>query len=105
MVLLVGQSKDSPNIWEALGQNPDLSSHVEDIRFTRQLGALTQNHIPLVQALQQRQPEGRPKTLRDFMRLDLKDWLQLIQTPINGKPIGFPTDLPGANVVTNRWSW
>ncbi|PSH61678.1 hypothetical protein CU102_26790 [Phyllobacterium brassicacearum] len=64
---------------------------IDRAQLTLQLGALTGNHVPLVQALQSRH---RPASTRDLAALERQDWLALIRGA-NGA--GIPPGIPGAS--------
>jgi peptidoglycan hydrolase-like protein with peptidoglycan-binding domain len=90
--------------WEKIEADPKLKAHVEPMQFAFQLGALTLNHLPLVLELQQAVKAKKLTVgdtaisfsgLRDLTRLAEHDWVQLIQKPVSGSPLGVPTNLPG----------
>lgn len=66
--------------WEALGKDPDFSrdGRVDELQFTLQLGLLTGNNVPLVEALQGLRQQGALRAPRDLARLDIADWQGLI---------------------------
>jgi len=77
---------------------------LEDLQFTLQVGAVTHNHIRLVNQLQVARRTGKliinrrtleVKSLQDLAKLDRDDWLKLIDKKVNGKPVGVPSDILG----------
>jgi hypothetical protein len=76
--------------WEDLRAKPEFADRVDDLQFTLQLGALTRNHLPLVQELQ-RDPEI--STLRDLVRYDEAGWEGVLSRP----GVGLPPDGPGTS--------
>ncbi|MEX2307779.1 MAG: neuraminidase-like domain-containing protein [Pirellulales bacterium] len=79
------------DFWKGLRENPEFRGDVENLQLTLQLGALTQNHLPLVRELR-----GRPeKTLKSLAKMDAADWRELIRKQVDRTPIGFPPDVPG----------
>jgi hypothetical protein len=85
------------DFWSALRNNPGFKSHVADLQFTLQLAALTRNHPPLVQALQQMQKSGNVTSIRDLAKMNAADWLNLIHQRHGRKIIGVPANTPGNN--------
>lgn len=82
------------DFWKTLRETPEFSASgvVEKLQYALQLGALTGNHLPLVEELQQ---DETIKSLRDLAELDGDAWLERIKKEVDGKPIGFPPDIPG----------
>lgn len=84
-----GESTDS--FWDKLRADARFSpDDIESIRFTVQLGALTSNHPPLIEALQKKRQAGELTSLRDLARLDAADWGNLIQQTANDLPASVP---------------
>ncbi|HBL27650.1 MAG TPA: hypothetical protein DD490_12505 [Acidobacteria bacterium] len=77
------------DFWANLHNNPEFAQPgaVEALQLTLQLGVLSGNHLPLVQALQQR----GVRTARDLARISGADWQSLIDQH------GVPPSTPGAN--------
>jgi hypothetical protein len=80
------------DFWKDLRENSELAEDVDKLQFVLQLGILTQNHLPLVRELQK-----TCKSARDLVKLDADAWKELIQKRVDGQPIGFPPDVPGAD--------
>ncbi len=80
--------------WKDLRAHPDFQRPgvVDRLQVTMQFALLTQNHLPLVQQLQQMDI----KSTRDLVKLDAAAWTDLINKPVNGQPIGVPPGVPGA---------
>ena len=81
--------------WQALRADSQVADVVDDLQFTLQSAALTQNHLPLVRELQTMRRQGILTSLRDLARLDAAAWADLINRQIDGRIIGFPPDVPG----------
>ncbi|MBI4488142.1 MAG: hypothetical protein HY694_03575 [Deltaproteobacteria bacterium] len=77
--------------WEELERKNDFKDHVADSKFTFELTALTQNHLPMLRELKR----GGKKSRRDLAGLDEEGWTKLIKKEVNGKSIGVPPDVPG----------
>jgi hypothetical protein len=61
---------------------------IKKVQLALQLGMLTQNHVPLIQAVQR----TRPLTaVRDLVQLDAAAWTALVTQPA----VGVPPDVPG----------
>jgi hypothetical protein len=93
------QSGDSTeSFWDKLrGDARFGSDDIDSIRFTVQVGALTSNHPPLIEALQKKRRDGEMSSLRDLARLDAADWEDLIQQTTNGSDL--PTGVPGKDAA------
>ena len=79
--------------WSQLSADPQFRDRVAPIQVALQLTAVAQNHLPMLNALQQRQINN-PAQLASF---DVADWQQLIDSTVAGVRVGFPADIPGAN--------
>jgi hypothetical protein len=76
--------------WSELRQNPDFGTKtVDELQLTLQLGALTQNHVPLIQELQS---THHVTSTRDLVKLDTTAWTDLVSK----QTVGVPPDVPGA---------
>ena len=84
-----GESSES--FWNKLRADARFSpDDIESIRFTVQLGALTSNHLPLIEALQKKRQAGELTSLRNLARLDAADWGNLIQQTASDLPANVP---------------
>ncbi len=85
------------DFWQTLSKDPDFSdaSLVAKVRATFTLDELSQNHLPMLEALQSLQKTG--STPGDLVRLDEAGWLTLISGDNRSKGTGFPPDTPGQN--------
>jgi hypothetical protein len=92
--LSINFSGSTQQFWTQLRTQPGFQAPgtVEKIQLALQLGLLTQNHVPLVQQLQQMQIAST----RDLVKMDLNAWLKLIGTQVNGQPVGVPPGILGA---------
>ena len=88
----VGQYlKNSQNpevFWKHVAADPVWSSRAADLKFTAQLGALTNNHVPLVAAVRALPDISQAS---DLARLTQDNWRALIHT----EGVGVPADTPG----------
>lgn len=75
-------------------------AEIDRVQLTLQLGAVTQNHLPLVKALLDKNIEK----LKDLAKLDKTDWLQLIQGNVGGQPVGLPADLQAAGLTDDDYA-
>src|SRR5262245_22822628 len=76
--------------WHKLRKDPELGVHVDAIQFALQVGALTQNHAPLVKKLAALRTKGKVSSMRDLASLDERDWLRLLQARNGTGPVGAP---------------
>jgi hypothetical protein len=76
------------NFWSGLRQYPDLKGSVDQLQFALQLGLITRNHPPLIQALWN--TPGIAST-RDLMKLDSAAWNNRVSQT------GVPPGIPGAS--------
>ena len=84
------------DVWRELEKKPEFSREmVDDLRFTVQLGTLTQNHLPLVRQLQQMRQAGALRSPLDLARLTEEDWAGIIHKQADGDWIGCPPGTPG----------
>lgn len=67
------------------------SECVEALQTTMQLAALTRNHLPLIEVLQEKQRTGEINALRDLAQYNQENWITLIEST------GLPDSVPGAN--------
>ena len=79
--------------WKALDADPQFTGRVAPMQLALQLSAVAQNHLPMVRALQQNHITN-PAQLAVF---DEADWRKLIESRVDGKPVGVPAGVPGAN--------
>jgi len=93
LTLYVQHQGPIENFWQSLAQELEFQGNtVPQLQLTIQVGAITRNHVPLVQALQQ---NGTVQTVKDLAKLDESDWRALLNTQVNGQVVGFPVDAPG----------
>src|SRR5205823_3360323 len=83
------------DFWKALGERPEFNERVDELQFTFQVSALTQNYLPFIPELQQMRQAGSLQSPRDLAKLDAQAWLELANKKIDGKPTGFPPDIEG----------
>jgi hypothetical protein len=80
------------DFWQGLRHDPEFGDEcVEVLQTTLELAALTQNHLPLIEVLQEKQHTGEISSLCDLARYDQDDWGALIESA------GLPESVPGAN--------
>ncbi|HET8852244.1 MAG TPA: Tc toxin subunit A, partial [Ktedonobacteraceae bacterium] len=93
LTLFVQHPGPIENFWQSLAQEPEFQGNtVPQLQLMIQLGAITRNHVPLVQALQQ---SGTVGSVKDLAKLDESAWYGLLNTQVNGQVVGFPADVPG----------
>jgi peptidoglycan hydrolase-like protein with peptidoglycan-binding domain len=81
------------DFWKTLRVHPDFTEPgvVEKLQLSLQLGALTQNHVPLIEALQS---TLQFKSTRDLVKLNTAAWTKLV----NQQTVGLPLDVPGTKI-------
>ncbi len=81
--------------WQKLPEHPDFKEpgKVEQLQLTLQLDAVTQHHLPLVNALQGLHQQGTLQSAHDLTKLDANGWTKLINSAAGGS---VPTHIPGA---------
>lgn len=79
--------------WAAVRERPELRDDADRFRLTLQLGAITQNNLPLVRRLQAEQ--GGLGSLEELARFDANDWLGMVRGPNNELLV--PPEVPGAD--------
>jgi len=89
-----GQIED---FWHTLRKNTEFQNEVEDLQFTFQVAALSWNHLPMVRELQTMRRDGAINSLIHLARLDIDDWISLINKSIDEDIVGFPIEIPGKN--------
>ena len=88
---------DADAFWAA--QREQLGERVsQDLELTLQLGALTRNHIPLIEALKQREDIH---VFSDVARLTHEDWLQFLADT----DIELPSDLRGDDLPSRQQAY
>jgi len=86
-------------LWKALRQDPGFGDAVvADLQLSLQLGTLAANHPPLVQALRTSGVRHGAQTAT----LGTEGWRQLLQTEVNGKPVGTPPNIKGRTAAERR---
>lgn len=83
-------SQDPDAFWKKIAADPALANRAAELKRTIQIGALTNNHEPLIGALRSL-PEI--KEMSDLASLTEKKWKSLVQA----QGVGVPADTPGAN--------
>ena len=89
------EHKEIKTFWEELAGNPAFKDHAGDLQWTLQMAAFTGYHLPLVKELQAQRKEGKIKDIKDLAKKEVKDWMDLINKQVDGKPIGYPPEVPG----------
>ena len=82
--------------WKGLGSQSEFKDRVTDLQVTLQIGALTGNHLPLVQELQNLRRAGEFKSVRDLARYESADWERIIGKAVQSTEVAFPPDVSGA---------
>jgi len=88
----------SKYFWARLAERSTFASLgvLESLQFVIQIDAATRHHLPMVRALQRMRVSGRIRTSRDLARLTESDWASLIDSSIDGTPVGTPNAIVGA---------
>ena len=87
-------STDLRTFWKNLANNADFTKQqVADLRFGITVGRITRGHLPLISALAAQRSSGKISHARDLARLTADDWAALLQTSVDGKPIGIPANI------------
>ena len=99
LTLQVKHEGSPEEFWKNLHANPSLAAVADDLQFTLQVGALTQNYLPMAQQIQAMKRSRKITTLRDLAKMDANDWKQIITTRVERgiAIVGFPPDTPGNN--------
>ena len=86
----VMSSQDPAAFWKQVKADPALAGRADKLEFTVQVAALTDNHLPLVTAVQ-----AMPgiTTAADLVRLTDAQWTALVQA----HGVGVPAGTPGAS--------
>ena len=86
-------------LWGALRKDPAFGDAVVgDLQLSLQLGTLAANHPPLVQALRASGVNHAAQTAT----LGTEGWRQLLQTEIDGKPVGTPLNIKGKTAAERQ---
>ncbi|NOT50226.1 MAG: hypothetical protein HOP10_03005 [Chitinophagaceae bacterium] len=67
----------------------------QDLQLTLQLGALTRNHLPLIQAIKQKSGVNH---IQQIAALHQDDWFRLMEE----EKLGIPDDIPGDDIKAKR---
>ena len=80
--------------WASLPSQPGFdAATVAHLQLTLQLGLLTGNNVPLVQALL---AQPSVSSVKDLVSMDSAAWTQVLSAPVDGQPIPVPAGVPGA---------
>ncbi len=93
----VNHSGTIEEFWDGLRQDPVHAGSVDDLQFTLQLGALTGNHLPLVNVLQQKRAKDEFQNVRDLVRWEVEDWKTIVTGKRGTQGTRFPPEVPGAD--------
>lgn len=91
----VNRTQPVEGFWKNLGEQPAFKDQVEGLQTTLQLGALTSNHLPLIQQLQSMKQAGEFQSLQDLARLDVNDWKQVVTKQSEAGTVTFPPEIKG----------
>ena len=83
--------------WENIRRDKEFRGNVDNMQLSLQLGALSWNYRPLMNEIQRMQQEGKVKSIRDLARLDVDDWINIIDKQVDdtGGIVGFPKGITG----------
>jgi hypothetical protein len=82
-------ASDPDAFWKKIAADPAFASRASDLKFTVQLGVLTNNHAPLVTAIQARTDI---KQAQDLVRITEDQWTTIVQA----QGVGVPPNTPGS---------
>ncbi len=91
------QHEDSPEaFWQKVEADDSLQRDgaLESLRYTLQVDLITQNNVPVVNALQKFREEGKIQSVRDLPLLSEDNWRRLIQPESDG-PVHLPEGIDG----------
>lgn len=84
--------------WKGIRATDGFSQdEIDRVQFTLQLGVVTQNHLPLVKALDKHQ---KVNELKDLAGFEPEDWLDLIRTD----DVGLPAHLDAAQLTKEDYA-
>ncbi len=96
LATFVGQylkdGRDPAAFWRQTAADPTWANRAADLKFTVQLGALTNNHVPLVTALEATPGVSQPA---DLASMTDEQWKSLVRT----QGVGVPAETPGATAA------
>jgi hypothetical protein len=93
----MGATGTPQEFWASLPSQPGFdAATVAHLQLTLQLGLLTGNNVPLVQALL---AQRSVSSVKDLVSMDAAAWTQLLSTPIGGQSIPVPAGVPGATAA------
>ena len=97
LAAFAGHSGPLGTFWTDLVRNAVLpEAAAAKVKRTFELGALTRNHVALVQALSTRLEDGSIAGLRDLARFSTTDWTDLFVSRLpDGQVVGVPANLDG----------
>ncbi|WBQ08340.1 neuraminidase-like domain-containing protein [Kribbella sp. CA-293567] len=83
--------------WQDLVRDEVLPAEaVPAVKRTFELGALTRNHVPLVQALSLQLDDGSLNGFRNLARLSQPEWIEVFKSRLpDGQVVGVPANLDG----------
>ncbi len=83
--------------WSDLYNNKAFTTEqVATLQFGVIVGRLTRGFLPLITELAAQRSSQKITHARDLARLTAADWATLLQTPVDGKPIGIPPNITAA---------
>jgi Neuraminidase-like domain/Salmonella virulence plasmid 28.1kDa A protein len=92
----LSKAANTEAFWTDLKTRPETKDLIPAIQFNMQLGVITLNHQPLIDAITAKQTSGEIKSFTDLAKYRASDWLQLI-----GDPSNIPAEIPG-NTAADR---
>jgi hypothetical protein len=89
------------DFWPTLRQSPNFGddTKVDSLQFAFGLASFTQNHLSMVQVLQQSRSGDARTSLRNLAKRDVADWIGLINQVIGQDVSAFPPDIEGDNAA------
>ncbi len=94
MSLATSSNGTPQEFWPSLSKQPGFEqASVERLQLTFQLGLLTGNHLPLVQAIL---GKGSVTSTADLIGLNDTQWSELLTSTVDGQRVGVPAGVPGS---------
>jgi Tc toxin complex TcA C-terminal TcB-binding domain/Neuraminidase-like domain len=91
LALQLAHQGSAEELWAKLEVHPDFSYAAPALAFTSTVATITDNHLPLIEALQAARQAGTISVARDLATLSAAGWSDLIERA------GVPSDAPGTD--------
>lgn len=94
----VGRTGTAAEFWQGFAAT-HTAAEVAQVRFALYAGALANDHLPLVAALEQRRVAGQLVMSRDLAALGFEDWEEIVKGTGGRAGTGAPASYPGESQV------